>query len=205
MEATRLVLVQADGPQRRCIVEILATCPVTLLGVCATLPAALALLATADLLLLDDERQGSFSDVIPQLRQLYPRLDVLILGSRCNTLYVKHLYGLGIAGYIYREDALEVVLPAGLHIARQGNFYVSPRLGALAYRDQPTLEMALNENDLAVLRLMAQGQTVPEIARKLHVSERTVYRIRTRLRQALGVPTNEMVVDAARVRGLLDP
>lgn len=55
-----------------------------------------------------------------------------------------------------------------------------------------------------VLRLTAQGLTVKAIAAELRVTVRTVYRSRDRLRSALGVITNETLIDAAREQGLLD-
>lgn len=64
-----------------------------------------------------------------------------------------------------------------------------------------TDEPALSHDELAVLRLMAEGQTVEAVARKLVVSERTVRRKTRSACKAVGVDTTvEAIVWAVRRR-----
>ena len=59
----------------------------------------------------------------------------------------------------------------------------------------------LGEDELVVLRLMAEGQTVDAVARRLDVSERTVRRRARAACGALGVDTTvEAIVWAVRHR-----
>ena len=59
----------------------------------------------------------------------------------------------------------------------------------------------LNPDDAALLRLLAEGQSLADAARALHISRRTATRRLARARLALGVATNrEAVVMAARGR-----
>jgi DNA-binding NarL/FixJ family response regulator len=61
----------------------------------------------------------------------------------------------------------------------------------------------LNTRDIDVLELTEAGKTVKQIAYGLGIEQRTVYRSRERLRDALNVQTNDLIVDAARRLGLL--
>ena len=61
--------------------------------------------------------------------------------------------------------------------------------------------MPLGDDELVVLRLMAEGQTVEAVARRLDVSERTVRRKARAACGALGVDTTvEAIVWAVRHR-----
>lgn len=54
-----------------------------------------------------------------------------------------------------------------------------------------------------VLFLLVRELNVKEIAAKLDITEKTVYRIREKLKNVLNVRNNEMIVDAARRKGYL--
>ena len=59
----------------------------------------------------------------------------------------------------------------------------------------------LGDDELVVLRLMAEGQTVEAVARRLDVSERTVRRKARAACEAVGVDTTvEVIVWAVRHR-----
>jgi DNA-binding CsgD family transcriptional regulator len=55
-----------------------------------------------------------------------------------------------------------------------------------------------------VLRLTEQGLRAKAIGAELGISQRTVYRVRDKLKEILGVNNNENLVDAARRQGLLE-
>lgn len=55
-----------------------------------------------------------------------------------------------------------------------------------------------------MLRLTEQGLRAGAISDILGISRKTVYRVRARLKQRLGVSNNENLVDAARKQGLLE-
>jgi len=209
MQAQRLVVIEANDRMRQQIVEFIemSKLPVTLISAIATYPAGTGVFTHADLLLLDDSETpiNTVSRRIGQLHQQHPQLDVIIFSQQLNRFYVKHLVGRGISGYIYKGEQLDIVLPAGLRLIAQGEFYVSPRVGALTYLAPSDVQNGLNTTDREVLWLIAQGQAVQQIAMTLDLTTRSVYRARARLRSVLNVQTNELIVDAARTQGLLDP
>jgi DNA-binding NarL/FixJ family response regulator len=84
------------------------------------------------------------------------------------------------------------------------HLYVSPRASGLVFADRaPHTVDQLNPTDLEVLNLIASGLAVKEIAARLALTQRSIYRIRTKLRTALGVHSDVHLLDAARTQGLL--
>ena len=65
----------------------------------------------------------------------------------------------------------------------------------------PPVEQGIAAADLPLIRLVARGQTAPEIARALGVSPRTVYRRVTRMREAFGISTMEELATELARRG----
>jgi DNA-binding NarL/FixJ family response regulator len=160
--------------------------------------------ARADIMLLDDALpiKSSTIQTITDLRERYPFLRIVVIGGYLSQHYVQRLIDHGASGFIFKEDRLEESLVGGLQGVTEGYLYLSPEASALPYG--PTAPgSGLNRTDLEVLQLIARGYTVPEIAARVGIVDRTVYRIRARLRHHLGVRTNEQVVDAAVRRGLL--
>jgi DNA-binding NarL/FixJ family response regulator len=62
----------------------------------------------------------------------------------------------------------------------------------------------LDHRDLEVLRLLERELRVKEICEQMDLSDKTIYRVRRKLKRVLGVRNNESIVDAARKKGLLD-
>jgi DNA-binding NarL/FixJ family response regulator len=73
----------------------------------------------------------------------------------------------------------------------------APRVLVFADRAPCTLDQ-FNPTDLEVLNLIASGLAVKEIASRLALTQRSVYRILTKLRSALGVHSAVHLLDAAR-------
>ncbi|MEO1255991.1 MAG: helix-turn-helix domain-containing protein [Bacteroidota bacterium] len=156
-----------------------------------------------NLMLVDDHLSNneSIHRVIPLIRHCCPSTRLIIIGSFLSVSYIQQILNLGADGYIYREDNLEESLNLAMKTVLSGHVFLSPRASALPYESTEPRE--LNQNDMKVLTLLAAGWNVQDIARRLGLVDRSIYRIRTRLRDYLGVTNNEQIVDVARRRNLL--
>lgn len=157
----------------------------------------------AHVLLLDDALPGYLAphNVVTRLHLVRPLLRILILSDYLSEYYVQRLIDEGASGFIYKDDHLEDTLVAGIKTVADGHIFLSPQASALPYGRMTAGQ--LNRTDLEVLQLIARGYTVQEISARIGIVDRSVYRIRGKLRQYLDVRTNEQVVEAARRRGLL--
>jgi DNA-binding NarL/FixJ family response regulator len=157
-----------------------------------------------DVLLLDDTlpRTRAIDPVIDSLHALRPALQIIILSKHLNQSYIQSVLQHHVQGYIYKEEQLAEILAHAVQMIRKGHLYLSPQVSALPYTLQKTFaEEKLRTRDLNVLHLMHAGKTVQEIAMHLSTSDRVIYHIQSKLRAALGVPTNELIVVEAAKRG----
>lgn len=155
------------------------------------------------ILLLDDALPRNIHpmEVVSRLCNHHPMTKIVILSNYLNEYYVQRLIDCGVVGFIYKDDHLAETLVSGIRTIAGGHIYLSPQASGLPYRR--INDEALNQTDIAILQLLATGRTVQEIASRLGVVPRTVYRVRRKLRDYLNVRTNEQIVDAAKQRGLM--
>ncbi|MEL6528153.1 MAG: LuxR C-terminal-related transcriptional regulator [Chloroflexota bacterium] len=155
--------------------------------------------------LLDDEPYfNNIEATIEQLLQANSKLLIILLSERLMVAYIRSIIKQGASGFIYKEGEMQQSLLSALSAVQRGTVYLSPEVSELLLNNEMISLSGLNKRDIAVLHLMAAELNVQEIAYHLHTSDRTVYRSREKLREALGVQTNEMIVDAARQQGLLE-
>jgi two-component system, NarL family, invasion response regulator UvrY len=148
-----------------------------------------------DLVLLDINMPGrSGIDVLQDLKQQRPQLPVLVLSAFPERDYAIRALKLGAAGYLSKQGA-EAELVAAIRKALAGGRYVTPLLAeilAAAAAGETTAlpHETLSNRELQVLRLVALGKTLKEIASELALSEKTIGTYRMRLSQKLNLGTN---------------
>jgi two-component system, NarL family, response regulator NreC len=112
----------------------------------------------------------------------------------------------GAAGYLLKQAAGEELIEA-IHAVAQGLTYLTPLitrdvLWAMAQNDeirQPTLTPRQRE----VLRLLADGKRMKEVAAELKISVRTVETHKQELMQTLGLESNADLIKFAVKQGLV--
>lgn len=147
---------------------------------------------TWDLLLLDLHMPGpSGMDVLAELRARESPLRVLVFSvspeEECAVRALKQ----GARGYINKHTAPGELL-AAIRKVLAGGRYISPRVAEQLASDlgspvETELHTLLSQRELQVLRLIASGESVKEIALRLHLSGKTVFTYRDRLRDKLGL------------------
>jgi DNA-binding NarL/FixJ family response regulator len=137
---------------------------------------------------------GNGLDLLAEVRRRRPDLPVLILTIHSEEQYAIRALRAGAAGYLTKESAPEQLVEAVRKVVRGGK-YVSPAVAErLAYNlgrdpDQP-LHETLSDREYQVLRMVASGQTVSEVAEALALSVKTVSTYRTRILEKMGMKTN---------------
>jgi two-component system response regulator NreC len=148
---------------------------------------------------------GSSVDAITRLREGVPETQIVVLTMEENPVFAQQAMSAGALGFVLKNQADEE-LPAAVRAAAGGEEYVSPRVMArLVSLHQSLTDDKLTQRETEVLRLIALGHTSVEIARKLHLSPRTIETHRTRIHRKLGLATRSELVRYALGRGLLKP
>jgi DNA-binding NarL/FixJ family response regulator len=162
-----------------------------------------------DLVILDVTMPGrSGLDVLRDLRGLRPQLPVLVLSMHPEDQLGKRALKAGASGYMNKESAPEELIKA-VRKMLEGRVYVSPALAerlALDLREnagQP-LHDTLSEREFEVLRMLASGKTVTEIADELHLSLPTISTHRAHILAKMNMTTTAALITYAVHNRLVD-
>lgn len=207
------VLIADDHPiVRSGLRQILTEAGAAAIGEAATPQEALALARSDawDLLILDIRLPGRGGlDVLSDLQAEQPRLPVLILSMHSEEQYAIRAFRAGASGYLTKETAAERLVEA-VNKVTSGGRYVSPELAeqlAVALGpDAPAQpgHAALSDREFEVLRLIASGSTVGEIADRLSLSVKTVSSYRARMLDKVGLRNNAELMRYALQHRLID-
>lgn len=161
-----------------------------------------------DLVILDLELPGRDGlDALRFIRHARPRLPVLILSVHDEEQMAIRALKAGASGYLNKEAAPEQLLQA-VRAILQGTKYLTPRLAgrvasALSAPNEQQAYEALSDREFQVLRHLASGETVTEVAGGLSLSVKTVSTYRTRILEKLELHTNADLVTFALQSGLM--
>lgn len=162
-----------------------------------------------DVVILDVTMPGrSGIDVLRDLKQLRPKLPVLVLSMHPEEQYGKRALKAGAAGYMNKESAPEELIKA-IEKVLAGGRYVSPLLAEKLAFDldgntgRPIHE-TLSDREFEVLRMIASGRTVTQIAEELHLSVKTVSTYRARILEKMNMATSAELMRYALHNHLLE-
>lgn len=156
----------------------------------------------ADILLLDLNFPGTgLFDLISELKNLYPRLFVLIVTIYPEKAYAIRAMKQGANGYITKSETVENLEKAIRTITKTGN-YLSPEFGLLLADELNEKEPGFPHNllsfrELEILRLISKGQKIKEIADELSLSSSTVNTYRLRILKKMKMRTDAEIVKYA--------
>jgi two-component system response regulator NreC len=146
---------------------------------------------------------GSSIEAIGALRERAPETQIVVMTMNDSPVFAQRALAAGAIGYISKELADEE-LPRAIRAAARGEQYVTPALAArLDSLNNALTQNKLSRREVEVLRLIALGHTSVEIARKLHLSPRTVETHRAHIHRKLALATRAELVRYALRRGLL--
>lgn len=160
-----------------------------------------------DIAVLDISLGGrSGLEVLTELKQLRPRMPVLILSMHAEEQYAVRAFKTGASGYINKASSGEELRQAILKIIKGGQ-YVGPALAEkmVLQLSQPAKvpHESLSNRELEVLCSIASGKTVKEIAVNLSLSDKTISTYRRRILDKMDMRTNAELTHYAIRNGLV--
>jgi two-component system, NarL family, invasion response regulator UvrY len=133
-------------------------------------------------------------EVLQQIRRDYPKLPVLILSAHSEDQYAIRSLKAGASGYLCKDSASEELVNAVRRIL-MGKKYITASLAEkLAFHldqdaDRPPHE-SLSDREFEVMKLIAGGKVVSEIAAQLFLSVTTISTYRARILTKMDLKTN---------------
>ena len=146
-------------------------------------------------------------EVLKELKQIRPRLPVLILTMHSEEQYARRAFKAGAEGYISKDSA-RAELGQAVKKVIQGGRYVSATLAEKLVlemgrsSDAPRHE-TLSDREFEVLCLIASGKTGGEIAELLCLSDKTISTYRARILEKMNLSTNADLTRYAITNGLV--
>ncbi|WP_316745542.1 response regulator transcription factor [Streptomyces sp. MK7] len=152
-----------------------------------------------DVVLLDLYLRGGGPEGAEAVRLLVDRhCRVLVLSMSDEEIAVQTAIGAGAHGYLTKEAEPDEIVRAARSVAG-GDMYISATVAGFLLRDPARL----TEREVEILRMVASGDTTPEIAAALTISDKTVNRHLERIRDKTGYRNKADLTRLAYERGII--
>jgi two-component system invasion response regulator UvrY len=166
-----------------------------------------ALSAPFDAVILDLSMPGrSGIDLLAEIKHRHAKLPVLIMSLHGEEQFAVRALRAGAAGYLTKSAASEQLINAFERIVRGGRYIseaLAERLAVAAGGDPGAPHDRLSDREFEVMRGIASGESVSEIADRIHLSVKTVSTYRARLLDKMGMATNAELTRYAIQNGLV--
>lgn len=161
-----------------------------------------------DLVLLDIAMPGRGGlDILKDLKAERPELPVLVLSMYPEEQYAVRTLKAGASGYLTKESAPDELIAAVRKVSKGGKYVTSSLAEKLAlYLDtdsEKPVHERLSDREYQVVRMIASGKTVTEIAEALSLSVKTISTNRSRALLKMGMKTNAEITYYAVKQGLI--
>jgi len=142
-------------------------------------------------------------ELLRRLLKASPDLPVLVFSMIAEPVYVDRALRAGARGYVSKNAAPEELLKA-IHAVMAGQSYVEQELALELHAQSPdeTYLRPLTNRDLEIMRLLAQGRSLTQIAQTLGVAYKTVANTCGHIKEKLGLATTADLIRLSIDRGL---
>jgi DNA-binding NarL/FixJ family response regulator len=162
-----------------------------------------------DAVVLDVTMPGrSGLEALREIRKSRPRLPVLVLSMHPEDQFAMRVLKSGASGYMTKESA-PAELVGALKKVMNGGRYVSAALAEkMAAQLNTDFQRApherLSNREFLVMRLMASGKTVSQVAEVLALSVKTISTYRTRILEKMVMTNNAEITHYAIQNKLIE-
>lgn len=146
-------------------------------------------------------------ETLKQLKKEFPKLPVLILSMHPEEQYAVRALKSGASGYLTKQSAPEQLVTAIRKVA-SGKKYVSATVAeqlaaALDVNSEQPPHELLTDREFEVLKLIAAGLPLTQIAEKLNLAVATISTFRARIIEKTGLKSNSDIIRYALEQGLI--
>jgi DNA-binding NarL/FixJ family response regulator len=154
-----------------------------------------------DLAIVDLSLPGANGiELIKNIRAEFSKLPILVLSMHDESLYALRALRAGAEGYVMKHEAMANVIQA-IHEVFSGRPYLSPAMASqiiTKFAQGPSqgevdATERLSDRELEILELIGKGNEVPQIAKTLHLSPKTVETHRAHIKEKLNLANARQV------------
>ncbi len=149
-----------------------------------------------DIIILDINMPGkSGLELLKDIKEWYPNLPVLILSIHPEKRMALRAFKAGAWGYINKASIAKELVNAVRKIVLQKRRYINPEVAQqlvlnMDEENNHLLHERLSDREFQIMRLIANGNKVNNIAKKLSLSPQTVYTYRDRIKEKMDLDSN---------------
>jgi len=161
-----------------------------------------------DVIICDISMPGrSGVEALEQVKQIKPEIPVLMMSMHSEDQYALRVLKAGASGFLNKSSVHEELIKA-IHTVRLGRKYITP---SIAERLAGTLNAPigkqpheiLSNREFEILKMIASGKSISEIASQLSLSATTVSTYRARILEKMSMKSNADITRYALENGLI--
>ncbi|KAB0499636.1 response regulator transcription factor [Pseudomonas vancouverensis] len=146
-------------------------------------------------------------EVLSRFNTMNTSLKTLVLTAQSPTLFGIRCMQSGASGYVCKQEELSELVSAIKAVLSGYNYFPSEALNPARGDEAQCVELELfksvNDRELMVLQLFAQGRTNKEIAKGMFLSNKTVSTYKKRLMQKLNAKSLVELIEMAKRNALV--
>ena len=133
-------------------------------------------------------------DALTQIKQMAPQMPVLIMSMYPEDQYALRVLKAGASGYLGKDNIHDDIIKA-IQSVQLGKKFITPAVAeklanALGEDNSMQPHESLSDREFEVLKLLASGKAVSDIASQLSLSATTVSTYRSRIMEKMNMKTN---------------
>ena len=138
-----------------------------------------------------------------QIKKQFPKINILILSMHDNSTMTKKVLDAGATGYILKNDIADDLINAIYSVSNSEAIFSKSIKKSLASEGKNILSR-LNDKELEILKSLARGDELKNIANDIHISYKTAANYQTSIKQKLELKTSVDLYRVAKDSGLVE-
>jgi len=158
----------------------------------------------ADVVVMDLSMPGKGGiESTRQIKKQFPNINILVLSMHDNPTMAKKVIDAGATGYILKNDIAEDLMRAILTVAQSKPIF-SNSLKKSMLNETENILNKLNDKELEILKSLAHGEELKNIAEVLNISYKTAANYQTSIKQKMNIKTSMDLFQIARDNNLIE-
>jgi two-component system, NarL family, invasion response regulator UvrY len=138
-----------------------------------------------------------------QIKKQFPKINILILSMHDNSTMTKKVLDAGATGYILKNDIADDLINAIYSVSNSEAIFSKSIKKSLASEGKNILSR-LNDKELEILKSLAKGNELKNIANDINISYKTAANYQTSIKQKLKLKTSVDLYRVAKDSGLVE-
>ena len=138
-----------------------------------------------------------------QIKKHFPKMNILILSMHDNSTMAQKVIDAGATGYILKNDIAEDLINAVYSVSNSESVFSKSIKKSLEDNTEDKFSK-LNDKELEILKSLAKGNNLKNIANDINISYKTAANYQTSIKQKLELKTSIDLFQIAKDNNLIE-